>query len=81
MGIPGLIPGPLRPFAGVTVASDGSTYIAADGDGISRALAKGICNYSAQELRQVIGMKSAAVREILPRATDEAVHRDYLVLD
>jgi glutamate 5-kinase len=44
-------------------------------------LAKGICNYSAQELRQVIGMKSAAVREILPRASEEAVHRDYLVVD
>ena len=27
----------------------------------------------------MLGMKSAAVREILPRATDEAVHRDYLV--
>ena len=24
-------------------------------------------------------MKSAAVREILPRASEEAVHRDYLV--
>jgi glutamate 5-kinase len=46
-----------------------------------RRLAKGICNYSAQELRQVIGKKSAAAREILPRATEEAVHRDYLVLD
>jgi glutamate 5-kinase len=46
-----------------------------------RTLAKGICNYSAQELRQVLGMKSQAVREILPRATDEAVHRDYLVVD
>jgi glutamate 5-kinase len=43
-------------------------------------LAKGICNYSAQELRQVLGLKSAAVREILPRATEEAVHRDYLVV-
>ena len=29
----------------------------------------------------MIGMKSAAVREILPRATEEAVHRDYLVVD
>jgi glutamate 5-kinase len=45
-----------------------------------RTLAKGICNYSAAELRQVIGLKSEAVREILPRATDEAVHRDYLVV-
>jgi glutamate 5-kinase len=44
-------------------------------------LAKGICNYSAEELRQVIGKKSAAVREILPRASEEAVHRDYMVVD
>jgi glutamate 5-kinase len=44
-------------------------------------LAKGICNYSAEELRRVIGMKSAAVRDLLPRASEEAVHRDYLVLD
>jgi glutamate 5-kinase len=46
-----------------------------------RTLAKGICNYSAEELRRVIGLKSTAVREVLPRATEEAVHRDYLVLD
>jgi glutamate 5-kinase len=43
-------------------------------------LAKGICNYSADELCRVKGLKSKAVQEILPRATDEAVHRDYLVL-
>ena len=49
--------------------------------GRGRTLGKGICNYSAEELRQVIGMKSAAVREILPRATEEAIHRDYLVID
>lgn len=54
---------------------------AADGVATVRTLAKGICNYSAQELRQVMGLKSAAVREVLPRATDEAVHRDYLVMD
>ena len=41
---------------------------------------KGISNYSADELRQVKGLKSAQVREVLPRATDEAVHRDYFVL-
>jgi len=46
-----------------------------------RPLAKGICNYSAAELREVLGLKSGAVREVLPRATEEAVHRDYLVLD
>jgi glutamate 5-kinase len=41
---------------------------------------KGICNYSADELRQVRGLKSAEVRAKLPRATEEAVHRDYFVL-
>ncbi len=46
-----------------------------------RPVAKGICSYSADELRSVAGLKSAAVRELLPRASDEAVHRDYLVLD
>jgi glutamate 5-kinase len=51
------------------------------GQARGRTLAKGICSYSADELRRVIGLKSAAVREILPRATDEAVHRDYLVVD
>ena len=44
-------------------------------------LAKGICSYTAEELRRVMGMKSDAVREVLPRASDEAVHRDYLVMD
>jgi glutamate 5-kinase len=44
------------------------------------AIGKGICNYSAAELRQVMGLKSREVREILPRAADEAVHRDYFVL-
>jgi glutamate 5-kinase len=44
-------------------------------------IGKGICNYSADELRRVVGLKSAQVREVLPRATEEAVHRDYFVLD
>ena len=44
------------------------------------AIGKGIFNYSAGELRSVMGMKSAQVRERMPRATDEAVHRDYFVL-
>jgi glutamate 5-kinase len=54
-------------------ASDG-------GGGGDDPIGKGICNYSATELRQVMGMQSAAVREVLPRATEEAVHRDYFVL-
>jgi glutamate 5-kinase len=43
-------------------------------------IGKGICNYAADELVSVMGMKSPAVRDVLPRATEEAIHRDYFVL-
>ena len=33
MGVPGLIPGPLSPFAGLAVGSDGTIYVAGDGEG------------------------------------------------
>jgi glutamate 5-kinase len=46
-----------------------------------KPIGKGIVNYSAVELRAVIGKKTAEVRELLPRASEEAVHRDYFVLD
>jgi glutamate 5-kinase len=45
-----------------------------------RLIGKGICNYSAIDLRRAAGRNSAAVRDVLPRATEEAVHRDYFVL-
>jgi len=41
---------------------------------------KGISNYSAQEIQRIQGMKSADVRELMPHAAEEAVHRDYFVL-
>ena len=50
--------------------------IATGGDSIG----KGIVSYSAGELSRVIGMKSAEVREVLPDAADEVVHRDRFVL-
>jgi glutamate 5-kinase len=46
----------------------------------STVLGKGIVDYSSRELSQVIGMKSAQVRELLPHAADEAIHRDRFVL-
>jgi glutamate 5-kinase len=46
-----------------------------------RPIGKGIVNYSAGELRQIKGMKSEVVRKTIPRAAEEAVHRDYFVLD
>lgn len=52
----------------IDVASDGET------------IGKGISEYSAGELRQVIGMQSAQVRELLPHAAEEVVHRDRFVL-
>src|SRR5882757_10042047 len=71
----------LLPVGIVDVAGDfeagDAVEIAHDG----RAVGKGISNYSAGELRQVRGLKSAAARELLPRATEEAVHRDYFVLE
>ncbi len=59
------------------------TFEAGDAVEIAHAeelVGKGISNYSAAELRQVLGLQSPAVRELLPRTSEEAVHRDYLVL-
>jgi glutamate 5-kinase len=41
---------------------------------------KGIVNYSAAELARIKGMKSQQVAELLPDASEEAVHRDRFVL-
>jgi glutamate 5-kinase len=43
-------------------------------------IGKGITNYSAEELRRVAGLQSAQARGVVPRASAEAVHRDYFVL-
>ena len=43
-------------------------------------LAKGLVNYSREELDRVKGFQSSKVAEMLPQASVEAVHRDYLVL-
>jgi glutamate 5-kinase len=70
----------LLPVGIVEVAGDfdagDAVEVAFDGE----LVGKGICNYSAGELRRVRGLKSSDVRERLPRATEEAVHRDYFVL-
>lgn len=62
------IKGKFEPGDAVDVADD------------SGVIGKGIVNYSAAELKQVQGLKSAAVNEKLPGAPSEAVHRDYFVL-
>lgn len=50
--------------------------VAADG----AAIGKGIVDYSAAELERAKGLKSAEVRELLPHAADEVIHRDRFVL-
>ena len=43
-------------------------------------IGKGIVDYSSRELSQVKGMKTSRVRELLPHAGDEVIHRDRFVL-
>jgi glutamate 5-kinase len=50
--------------------------VVVDGD----VVGKGISNYSAEEMQRIQGLKSAEVRELMPHAAEEAVHRDYFVL-
>jgi glutamate 5-kinase len=71
----------LLPVGIVEVHGDFAAGDAVDIRSGDRVLGKGITNYSAAELNRVKGLQSAAVREMLPRAAQEAVHRDYLVLD
>jgi glutamate 5-kinase len=71
----------LLPVGVVEVEGDFSAGDAVEVCSDGRAIGKGIVNYSAEELRRIKGLKSEQVRELLPRATEEAVHRDYFVLD
>jgi glutamate 5-kinase len=52
-----------------------------EGVGAGLLLAKGISSYSSTELRRVKGLKSGAVLEMLPHASEEAIHRDQLVME
>jgi glutamate 5-kinase len=67
VGITG-VEGEFEPGDAVEVVTDGEV------------VGKGIVNFSAAELGRVKGMKTGEVRAVLPRAAEEAVHRDYFVL-
>jgi len=60
--------GSFEPGDAIDIAGDGGT------------IGKGITDYSSRELQRVKGMKSEQVRELLPHAADEVVHRDRFVL-
>lgn len=70
-----LLPVGITSIDGSFEAGD-AVEVAADG----MVIGKGIVDYSAQELGQVTGLKSAQVRELLPHAADEVIHRDRFVL-
>jgi glutamate 5-kinase len=70
-----LLPVGITEVEGEFEAGD-AVEVAADGASIG----KGIVNYSAAELRRIKGLRTAQVRELLPHASEEAVHRDYFVL-
>ncbi|MEX2253637.1 MAG: glutamate 5-kinase [Thermoleophilaceae bacterium] len=67
---------------GVSGSFEAGDAVEVSGDkGGGRPIGKGIVNYSTAELERIKGMKTAAVRELIPHATEEAVHRDRFVLD
>jgi glutamate 5-kinase len=72
-----LLPVGVLDVRGDFAAGDAVTVHVVDSDAL---LGKGIVALSAGELRRVQGLQSAQVREVLPHAAEEAVHRDYFVL-
>jgi glutamate 5-kinase len=70
----------LLPVGVIDVSGDfdagDAVEIALDG----QVIGKGIADYSSLELPEVLGLKSADVRERLPHAADEVIHRDRFVL-
>jgi glutamate 5-kinase len=70
-----LLPVGIAAVEGSFEAGDAIEVVGEDG-----TIGKGISDYSSRELQQVLGMQSAEVRELLPHAADEVVHRDRFVL-
>ena len=73
--------GSLLPVGVVGVEGDfssGDGVLVVDQEGAE--LAKGVVSYSREDLERVKGLHSSQVAELLPQASPEAIHRDYLVL-
>ena len=67
VGITG-VEGSFEAGEAVEVVADGSV------------VGKGISNYSAEEMQRICGLNSGEVRELMPHAAEEAIHRDKFVL-
>ena len=70
-----LLPVGITEVEGAFAAGD-AVEVASDGE----VIGKGVANYSAAEMDRIKGMKSAEVRELMPHAAEEAIHRDHFVL-
>jgi|SRR5689334_6571999 len=70
-----LLPVGITAVEGSFEAGD-AVEVGADG----AVIGKGIVDFSASELTRVRGLKSGEVRELLPHAADEVIHRDRFVL-
>jgi glutamate 5-kinase len=73
--------GSLLPVGVVAVEGDfaaGDAVMVVGEDGTE--LAKGLVSYSRDDLERAKGLRSARVAQLLPQATPEAIHRDYMVL-
>jgi glutamate 5-kinase len=70
----------LLPVGITAVEGDFEAGDAVEVVGSNGPIGKGIVDYSAAELGRVKGMKTPAVRELLPHAADEVIHRDRFVL-
>jgi glutamate 5-kinase len=75
---------------GKSLLPSGVTHVEGDfavGDPVSCvdcsgvAIAKGLANYSAEEMRKIIGLKSSQIEQVLGyKDYDEAIHRNNLAL-
>jgi glutamate 5-kinase len=70
----------LLPVGIVEVSGEFSAGDAVEVAANGSALGKGIVDYASAELAGVIGLKTEQVRERLPHAADEVIHRDRFVL-
>ena len=72
-----LLPSGIREVKGIFDAGEPVEICTLDG----RAIARGFSIYSSDEIRRLVGVRTAAIPEILGyKLADEAVHRDDLVL-
>jgi glutamate 5-kinase len=70
-----LLPVGIADLHGPFEAGDAVSVVGSGG-----VIGKGISDYSSRELVRVKGMKTDQVRELLPHAADEVIHRDRFVL-